>query len=115
MPIKNNYDNLASSDSFEVRDYHGKSILNKYEHDLYDEEKNLVEKVVRIKRVKNKGEKWHVSINNKLVFTLEASKISKKEREYLRTADGFNFLIAQFKTEVKSVNRLKIELKNHLK
>jgi len=113
---KNNFDNYATS---EISDssYHGKNILNKHEYDLFNEEENHVERVVRIKRIKlpNNGENWKIIENNKVMFVVQGSKLSKKEKEYLRTADGFNFLIHQYKEDIKSFNKLRIELKKKLK
>ena len=116
MVDKNNYGN-SGSEGFDTKEYSGKSVLNKHEYDLFDEEKYCVEKVVRIKRVNtpNKGERWRITEDNKVAFTIESAKISKKEKEFLRTADGFNFLIHQFKSGIKSLNKLRIELKKRLK
>lgn len=112
------YDSSVSSEYFDSKDHQNvKSVLSKFDYDLFDEEKDVVERVVRVKRVQmpNKGEKWKITEDGKVVFIVEGTKISKKEREYLRTPDGFNFLIAQYKVGIKSVNKLKIELKKKLK
>lgn len=112
------YDTSVASEVFDTKDYQNiKHVLNKFDDDLFDEDKDVVEKVVRVKRVQlpNKGEKWRVIENNKVMFTLDGTKVSKKEKEYLRTADGFNFLIHQYKEGIKSLNKLKIELKKKLK
>ena len=87
--------------------------LSKFEYDLYHEEDDVSEKVVRVKRVSmpNKGEKWKVMQDNKVTFTVESNKISKKEREYLQTIDGFNFILARAKTGIKSLNSFRTELK----
>ena len=97
----------------EVKEQNTRYSLSKFEHDLYHEEDDVAEKVIRVKRfsLPNKGEKWKVFEDTKVVFVLEGSKISKKERDFLRTVEGFNFLISQFKTGVKSVNYLKKEIK----
>jgi hypothetical protein len=90
--------------------------LSKFEYDLYHEEDDQAEKVVRVKRVAmpNKGEKLKVMNDNKVVFIIEGSKISKKEREYLHTVDGFNFMLAQAKMGIKSLNSFRGELKKIL-
>lgn len=113
--MKKNYD-TSTTDSGESKDY-VKNVLSKFDYDLFDEEQDVVEKVVRVKRVQlpNKGEKWRITENNKVMFTLEGAKISKKEKEYLRTADGFNFLISQYKEGIKSFNQLRLELKKKAK
>jgi hypothetical protein len=62
----------------------------------------------------NKNEKWNIIENKKIIFVVDGAKISKKEREFLRTSDGFNFLIARGKIGIKSLLSLKKELKKIL-
>lgn len=90
-----------------------KHTFSKFDYDLFDEEKYVVEKVIRVKRIAsaNKNERWNIFENNKIVFVLEGSKVSKKEKEYLRTPNGFSFLICQGKTGIKSLAGLRKELK----
>jgi hypothetical protein len=91
--------------------------LSKFEYDLYHEEDDKSEKVIRVKRVSmpNKGEKWKISEDTKVMFVVEGTKLNNKEKEFLRTADGVNFLIAQYKQGIKSFNALKNEIKKKLK
>lgn len=101
----------------EFRDNNSKYNLSKMEMDLYHEEYDVAEKVISVKRVSlpNNGVKWKISENNKVMFVVEGTKLTKKERDFLQTADGFNFLIAQFKAGIKSFNALKVEIKKKLK
>lgn len=87
--------------------------FSKFEHDLYHEEDDVAEKVIQVKRISlpSKGEKWKIFSDSKLIFTIEGSKLTKKEKEFLRSVDGVNFLIAQFKQGIKSLNALKAEIK----
>ena len=91
--------------------------LSKFEYDLYHEEDDKTEKIIRVKRVSmpNKGEKWKIMEDSKVVFVVEGTKLSKKEKDFLRTVDGVNFLIEQYKMGIKSFNSLKIEIKKKLK
>lgn len=91
--------------------------LSKFDHDLYKEEDDVAEKVIRIKRVSmpNKGEKWRILEDNKVVFILEGSKLNNKEKEFLRSAEGASWLLSQAKTGIKSFNALKNEIKKKLK
>jgi hypothetical protein len=111
----NNYNNNLSSGS-ENSDINPKNVFSKFDYDLYDEAKDVVEKIVRIKRADTagKGEVWRIIENNKVVFIIEGNKISKKEKEYLRTIDGFKFLISQQKLGINSLNSLRIELKKNI-
>ena len=101
----------------ETKDASLKYNLSKFEYDLYHEEDDKSEKVIRVKRVSmpNKGEKWKIFEDNKVMFVVEGTKLTNKEKEFLRTVDGVNFLIAQYKTGIKSFNSLKNEIKKRLK
>lgn len=94
-----------------------KHILSKYEYDLYKEEDDIATKVIRVRRfsMPNKGEKWKIFEDNKVIFILDGTKLNGKEKDFLRTVDGVNFLIKQFKTGIKSFNALRKEIKNNLK
>lgn len=91
--------------------------LSKFDYDLYHEEDDVAEKVIRVKRVSmpNKGEKWKIFEDNKVMFIVEGTKLTNKEKDFLRTVDGVNFLIAQYKAGIKSFNSLKTEIKKKLK
>ena len=125
--MKNNQVNNSSSSnqsepsgsiiSDEFKDQNLKYNLSKFEYDLYHEEDDVVEKVIRVKRVSmpNKGEKWKIFEDTKLIFTVEGAKLTNKEKEFLRTIDGVNFLISQYKQGLKSINYLKTEIKKRIK
>lgn len=100
----------------EFKDQNFKHNLSKFEYDLYHEEDDIAEKVIRVKRVSmpNKGEKWKFFHDTKVVFTVEGPKLSKKEREYLQTVSGFNFMLNQAKQGVDSLLKFKRELKKIL-
>ncbi len=97
----------------EFKDQNVKHNFSKFEYDLYHEEDDVSEKVIRVKRfsMPNKGERWKVFEDNKVVFIIEGSKLLKKEREYLQTVDGFNFTLAQAKQGIKSLNGFRTELR----
>ena len=101
----------------ESKDGNLKYNLSKFEYDLYHEEDDKAEKVIRVKRVSmpNKGEKWKIFEDNKVMFTVEGTKLTNKEKDFLRSVDGVNFLIAQYKQGIKSFNSLKKEIKKNLK
>lgn len=90
--------------------------FSKFEYDLYKEEDDIAEKVIRVKRfnLPNKGQRWKIFEDNKVVWILEGSKLLKKEQEFLQTVDGFNFILSQAKLGIKSLNSFKIELKNKM-
>lgn len=116
MPNKPNPTEPTPQAGEEFKDQ-SKFNLSKFEFDLYHEEDDVAEKVIRIKRVSlpNKGEKWKIFEDNKVMFVVEGAKLTNKEKDFLRSVDGMNFLIAQFKKGIKSFNALKTEIKKNLK
>lgn len=106
----------VSSGGEEVKDQNFKHNYSKFEHDLYHEEEDIALPVIRVKKINlpNKGEKWKVMSDNKLVFLIESNKISKKEKQFLQTIEGFNFILNQAKIGIKSLNNFRIELKKIL-
>lgn len=107
----------SPSNTEDFKDRNLKYSFSKFEYDLYHEEDDKAEKVIRVKRfsLPNKGEKWKIFEDNKAMFIVEGTKLNNKEKEFLRTLDGVNFLIAQYKQGIKSFNSLKIEMKKKLK
>jgi hypothetical protein len=88
---------------------------SKYEYDLYHEEEDIALPVIRVKRIvmPNDGEKWKIFHNTVVIFVIEGSKLNKKEKSYLHTPEGFNFILQQAKAEI-TMNSFKIELKKVL-
>jgi hypothetical protein len=111
------YDTSSSSEGYDKDYQNARNVLSKFDYDLFDEEQDLVEKVFHVRRTlsPNKGEKWKIFCDNKVIFVVDSLKISKKEKEFLRAPDGFNFLIAQAKNGIKSLNQLRVELKKTFK
>jgi hypothetical protein len=115
--MDNKYTILNTGSEGDVKTDHLKIILNKFEYDLYHEEDDVPNPVVRVKRfsLPNKGERWKIFQDNKIIFVLEGAKLTKKEKNFLRTVDGVNFLITQGKKGIRSFNSLRIEIKKQLK
>jgi hypothetical protein len=107
----------TSTTSEEPKDRNSKYSFGKFEYDLYHEEDDVSLPVVRVKHVSmpNKGERWKIFEDNKVVFVVEGAKLNNKEKDFLRGIDGVNFLIAQHKSGIKSFNSLKTEIKKRLK
>lgn len=107
----------VTSTTEDFKEQNSKYNLSKFEYDLYHEEDDKTEKIIRVKRfsMPNKEEKWKIFEDNKIIFIVEGSKLGKKEKDFLRSIDGVNFLIEQHKIGIKSFNYLKNEIKKKLK
>lgn len=91
--------------------------LSKFDYDLYKEEDDTAEKVIRVKRVNtsNKIERWKIFEDNKIIWVVEGSKLTNKEKDFLRSVEGVNFLIRKAKVGIKSFSALKTEINKELK
>lgn len=69
--------------------------------------------VIRVKRTDKSrdGEIWNIFENNKLVLSLGAKRFTNKEKTFLRTAEGFNYIIKGYKDGWRSVNKFKQNIK----
>lgn len=119
VPNDRSYIGYTSGDNFsfgEEREFKANPVASKYAFDLYKDEDAVVTKIIRVKHVRspNKTEKWKVFENSKNVFTLDGTRISKKEREFLHSIEGAQFLLAQSKSGPLTVNGLKKEIKDKL-
>lgn len=115
MSTKNGESGNVSGEEF--KDQNIKYNLSKFDHDLYHEEDDVASKVIRVKRfsMPNKGEKWKFFEDNKVSLIIEGTKLTSKEREFLRTVDGVNFMISSYKEGINSFNGFKKKLKEKLK
>jgi hypothetical protein len=105
----------TSTASEEFKEQGARYNLSKFEYDLYHEEDDIVQKIIRVKRTgSNSSEKWKIFQDTKLLFLLDGSKLGNKEKDFLRTVDGVNFLISQAKEGIKSFNALKTQIKKKL-
>lgn len=97
--------------------FEGKSktqlLLSKSDFELFDEAKAVPGSVVRVKRMgaKNKNERWRILENDELKFVIEGDKVSKREREFLRSVEGIGWLIGEFKMGFKNLTELRVRLK----
>jgi len=100
----------------EFKDQNLKYNLSKFEYDLFHEEDDIAEKIIRVKRysLPNNGERWKIFEDSKVMFVLEGTKLTKKEKAFLRTADGISFLIFQYKNGINSFNHIKTEIRNKI-
>lgn len=110
---KNN-DNFLIGEEF--KEPGNKLIIGKHEHDLFYEENDTINKVIRVKRfsLPNKGERWKIFVDNKITFIIEGTKISKKERLFLQTVDGCNFMLSLAKIGISSMSHFKTEIKKNM-
>lgn len=84
----------------------------KQDSELYDEETAAVSgSSVRVKKVDSD---WVVFVNGVESLVLKGTRFTAKERDWLHTATGFQFLIEGVKKGWSSVSEFKRQLKDKL-
>jgi len=108
--------NLPTSGSSEDLKDTNKYNLSKFEYDLYHEEDDVAEKVIRVKHfsLPNKGDRWKIFEDNKILQIIEGGKLTNKEKEFLRSVEGATWLLSRAKVGIKSFNSFRKELKAKL-
>ena len=110
------FDGELPQEMDDFKDLSFKYNLSKFEYDLYHEEDDISQSIIRVKRFDTvAGERWKIFENGKEKFVVEGFKLTKKQKTYLRSVDGVNFMINLFKNGIRSFNHFKTELKNELK
>ena len=104
----NNYSYISNELEQEVKDS-SSLVKSKFDYELFNEEfAAIVHPCAQVKRVglPNKGEKWKFFENSKQFFVLEGTKLTKKEREFLRTVEGIQLLLKCGKHGVKNFTQI---------
>jgi hypothetical protein len=113
----NSFDGAACPITDEIKQQNFKYSLSKFERDLYYDEDNTINKIIRVKRFTypNSGEKWKIFEDNKIHFIVDGAKLTRREKEFLRSVEGINFLIAQYKEGLKYITHLKNKIREYFK
>jgi hypothetical protein len=89
---------------------------SKFDFDLFNDELNISFPTYRVKRIAlpNDGERWKMFCGTQVICIIEGSKLNKKERAFLRSLEGVNFLLGQAKLGISCFSALKAALKKKL-
>lgn len=89
--------------------------LSNQNNDLFDDEAYIPHKLIRVRRVKlpQDGVNWEILENNQVVFVVNGVKLTKKEKNFLCTPQGFQLLIDEYKLGNKSIISIKKSIKKY--
>jgi len=87
------------------------------DNELFDEESHVVHRLISAKLIKlpNGGENWEVSDNDEVVLTIPGVRMTKKEKQVLKTREGLELLMCEYKSGNKSIAKIKAKLKEYWK
>ena len=87
-------------------------------NELFDDEAAAQKHtLINVRRISlpRKGERWELYENECKIFVLKGTQLTKKERAVLRTIDGINLVIQEYKLGHKSVYKIKAALRHYWK
>ncbi|KKN70835.1 hypothetical protein LCGC14_0427270 [marine sediment metagenome] len=87
------------------------------DNELFDEESNVIHRLIRVKLVPlpNGGENWEVSNDNEVSLVVPGVRLTKREKSVLKTAQGINLLMYEYKLGNRSVANIKAKLREYWK
>lgn len=90
--------------------------LYKLDSELFDEESNVVHKLINVRRIElpQNGEDWEILEDNKVMFTVKGVKLTKKQRSFLRSLQGISSLMELYKEGQINMNKIKKKINNLL-
>lgn len=108
--MKNKY--IDQEDEFLIDEDKAKP-TTKQDNELFNDNSYVVHDLLVVKRIElpKKGEDWEILQNKKSILRIKGIRFSKKERQFLRTANGFQFIMAAYKKGAKSISDFKREIK----
>ncbi len=87
------------------------------ETELFREQDYVPQDLVSVKKIdlSGGGQNWQILLNKKTALLLNGSRFTAKERTFLGSVDGMNFIISGFKNGWKSVSEFKRQIKKRRK
>ena len=84
------------------------------DNELFDDNSYVVHRLInaRLVTLPNGGENWEVCDNDEVMFTVPGVRLTKQEKNVLKTADGLNLLLSEYKLGNKSVVNIKAKLRS---
>jgi hypothetical protein len=103
------HDDIEKSESTPMK----QTVLNNQSNELFDDESHIVHKLINVKRVglPRNGESWEILEDDRVVFTLKGVRLTNKEKALLRTVEGIQILMNEYKSGNKSVAGIRRKLK----
>jgi hypothetical protein len=79
------------------------------DNELFKDEDNIVYPLIQVKKInKSKnGESWQILQDKKVVLVLKAEDFDEKELEFLKTYEGFLYLINGYKNGYRELSEFK--------
>ncbi len=108
---------VDESDEFFIDDSKSSNQTNqRQDGGLFDDDRYVVHKLISVRRVAlPNGEDWEILVDKKPVMLLKGYRFSKKEREFLHSAQGMLLMIRGFQSGWKTISEFKRQVAKCLK
>lgn len=102
--------NSEKDDEYTVDESNNSSLLK--DNELFKIEDYIPYNIIRVKRIsKTKGsEDWKILENNEEALTLSGTRFNNKEKTFLRSPEGFKYIVDGYKKGWRSINKFKQNL-----
>jgi hypothetical protein len=83
------------------------------DNELFDDDSYVVHRLInaRLVTLPNGGENWEILDNDEVMFVVPGVRLTKQEKKALKTANGLNTLLNEYKLGNKSVINIKTKLR----
>lgn len=104
MDKKNNSDEEYSIDE--------SNLLSIKDNELFKDEDYVPYSLIRVKKTESKNsEDWNIMEDSNITLIIKGDRFNNKEKKFLRSPEGFKFIINGYKMGWRSVNKFKQNLK----
>ncbi len=85
--------------------------------ELYDEQKDIVYPIIRIKRITRprKNERWEIIENDEVCLSIKRNTLTNTDANFLCTVDGIKFVLSEFKNGARTAGKLRESLRKFRK
>lgn len=105
---------MISHDEQEAAEAKNFGLPSKQDFDLFIEDNNVKLPIFRVRRqLKKQVETVFFSKDEEIFLVMDLGKFTKKQQAFLRTVDGFNFMLSSAKSGTVSVSQFKKLLKEY--
>lgn len=102
---------------FKEKETVAKYVSSKFDHDLYHEDDDKKFSMIRIKLFvdkKTKNLKWKFFENTKNTIVLDGDSMSEEEINFIKSPEGINFCLKEYKLGFKTEEKIKNKIKEQL-
>lgn len=101
----------------EMTETNNSKLSLRVDNELFDDESYVVHRMIGAKLISlpNGGENWEIIDDDEVVLVIPGVRLTKREKNVLKTVPGINILMQEYKSGNKSIAKIKVKLRAHWK